>query len=132
MATSRALTIGRGAQPPERERSGEPGRGRRFRTLLFSLLASTLLVVPLGLLAGSSVASATTPAPATCTGPLAAGTYSSVTVSGTCQISAGQVVVTGDVTVPAGANSLLASYALNGGVAATSSGLTVAGEHHGG
>ncbi|HEV3281012.1 MAG TPA: hypothetical protein VG032_05330 [Acidimicrobiales bacterium] len=87
----------------------------------------TLLLVPLGVLAGSTAASAATRAAVTCTGPLAAGTYSSVMVSGTCNISAGQVVVTGDVTVPAGANSLLASYALNAGVPATSSGLTVDG-----
>jgi hypothetical protein len=88
--------------------------------LPISLLAAALMIVPLGLVAGADAASAATPMPVTCTGPLAAGTYSSVMVSGTCNISAGKVVVTGDVTVPAGAN-LLAAYAL------TSSGLTVNG-----
>ena len=95
--------------------------GTRTRMLPISLMAAALMVVPLGLIAGAGAASAATPMPVTCTGPLAAGTYSSVMVSGTCNISAGKVVVTGDVTVPAGANSLLASYAL------ASSGLTVNG-----
>ncbi|HUY67189.1 MAG TPA: hypothetical protein VMV06_10260 [Acidimicrobiales bacterium] len=95
--------------------------------LPISLIAAAFMIVPLGLVAATGAASAATPGPVTCTGPLAAGTYSSVTVSGTCQISAGQVVVTGDVTIPAGSNSVLAAYALNGGVASTTSGLTVDG-----
>ena len=101
--------------------------GTRIRMLPISLIAAAFMIVPLGLVAATGAASAATPGPVTCTGPLAAGTYSSVTVSGTCQISAGQVVVTGDVTIPAGSNSVLAAYALNGGVASTTSGLTVDG-----
>ena len=76
-------------------------------------------------------ASAATPAATTCTGtsaspgPLAAGTYSSVTVSGACAGNAGQVVVTGTGTVPAGA-TLLAAYANNHSGTGTS-GITVGG-----
>jgi hypothetical protein len=92
-----------------------------------SLMAAAIMLVPPTLVAGAGAASAAAPVAATCTGALPGGTYSSVTVSGTCKISAGQVIVTGDVNVPSGANALLAAYALNGGVPATSSGLTVNG-----
>lgn len=106
--------------------SRKQGRGgRRFGVVSISVMAAALLAIPVSLAAASS-AGAADHAGTTCSGSLGAGTYSSVTVSGTCNINAGQVIVTGDVTVPAG-TSLLASYALNGGVASTTSGLTVDG-----
>jgi len=107
------------------------GGARRIRRLPFSLMAASLLVVPLGLVGGSSVASAAAPAPVTCTGSvaspgtLAGGTYSSVTVSGACEVNSGQVVVTGSVTVESGA-ALVVAFALDNGGPGTS-GLTVDG-----
>ena len=104
-------------------------RGRR--RILVSLAAASLVLVPLGLGAGSSVASAATPGPVTCSGSVAApgtlagGTYSSVAVSGVCDVDSGQVVVTGSVTVAADA-ALVAAYAKDKGGPGTS-GLTVGG-----
>ena len=89
------------------------------------------LVLPLGLSVQTSVASAATPAPFTCTGTstapgtLPGGTYSSVTVSGVCEVKAGQVTVTGDVSVQAGA-ALIAAFANNSAGPGTS-GITVDG-----
>jgi hypothetical protein len=95
------------------------------------LAAASTLLVPLALAAGPSAASAAAPVPVTCTGSdatpgsLAAGTYSSVTVTGVCDVNAGQVVVTGSVTVATGA-ALVAAFALDHGGPGTS-GLTVDG-----
>jgi hypothetical protein len=66
------------------------------------------LVVPLSLLGPSEIAAAA-PGPTSCgvaSGPpssLPAGTYSSVDVTGACAVNAGNVTVTGDVTVEPGA-----------------------------
>ena len=113
-------------------RAGGSGARRRLG-LVASVLAAAVLIVPLGLAAGSLAASATPPPPATtCSGTavapgvLAAGTYSSVTVSGVCANNAGQVVVTGNVVVQAG-GALLAAYAKSTAGPGTS-GLTVDGD----
>ncbi len=95
------------------------------------MTAAALLVAPMGLAAGSDVASATTPTSTTCTGTagspgsLAGGTYSSVTVTGVCAVDSGQVIVTGDVSIGS-ADALLAAFANNSAGAGTS-GLTVNG-----
>ncbi len=92
---------------------------------------AAILVVPLGVAGQASVASADTGTPTTCTGTsgspgsLAGGTYSTVTVSGVCEVNAGQVVVTGDVTVDTG-GALIAAFANNSGGSGTS-GITVGG-----
>ncbi len=125
--TTIGMKKGNGNESPGEERSGTPGRRRRDRRPLLMVVAAALLLAPLGLLGGSSAASAATPMPVSCSGTLAAGTYSSVTVTGTCAVSAGQVVVTGGVTVQAG-TSLVAAYALNAGAPSTTSGLTVIGD----
>lgn len=89
------------------------------------------LVLPLGLAAQASVASAAAPAPTTCAGTtatpgtLAGGTYSTVTISGVCKVDAGQVTVTGDVTVQSG-DALIAAFANNSSGPGTS-GITVDG-----
>ena len=93
--------------------------------------ATASLVLPLGLSVQTSVASAATPAPTTCTGTstapgtLPGGTYTTVTVSGVCEVKAGQVTVTGDVSVQAGA-ALIAAFANNSAGPGTS-GITVDG-----
>ena len=116
---------------PARDHARGDGVKRRRRRLPISLVGAALLMVPVGLAGGTTVASATTPAPATCTGTsgspgtLAGGTYSSVAVTGVCGVSAGQVMVTGDVSVSS-TGALLAAFATNGGGAGTS-GLTVGG-----
>ncbi len=67
---------------------------------------------------GGGTAVAAGPPSTTCTnnganpGSLAAGTYSSVVVSGACAVNAGAVIVNGNVTVQPGA-ALLAAYANN-------------------
>ena len=77
-----------------------------------------MLAVPVGLAAGAPAASAAPLGPTTCSGSLASpgslagGTYSSVTVTGVCEVNAGEVVVDGDVTVGAGA-ALVAAFALD-------------------
>ena len=96
---------------------------------LVSVLA--LLVLPFGSAAVSAtpepraatVCSGTPKSPAT----LAAGTYSSVTVSGACAVKAGQVVVTGNVTVEGAHGAFLAAFAHNAHGAGTS-GITVHGD----
>jgi hypothetical protein len=90
-----------------------------------------LLLAPLALSGFSTSASAATPMPVTCgsasfpPASLAGGTYSSVTVTGLCAVNAGQVVVTGNVTVQPG-TALVASFAKNVGGPGTS-GITVDG-----
>ena len=59
-------------------------------------------------------------------GVLARGTYSSVEVTGVCAVKAGQVVVTGNVTVEGSKGVLVATFARNGRGAGTS-GITVRG-----
>jgi hypothetical protein len=104
--------------------------GRRVLRISLSLSAALMVAVPLGLLAGAGASSAATPVAMTCgsTGgaPLAAGTYSSVTVTGVCTVNSGQVTVTGNVTVTAGA-ALISAFAKDQGNAGTTSGLTVDG-----
>jgi hypothetical protein len=90
-----------------------------------------LLLAPIGLVGATSVSSAA-PSSVTCAGtsaspePLPGGTYSSVSVTGVCAVNAGQVVVTGDVTVHPGA-SLIAAFAKNDVGGSGTSGLTVDG-----
>ena len=110
--------------------SKRPHHGLR---LPLALMLGGMLVVPLGLLGLSGGASgAATPVAFTCTGtsaspgPLPAGTYSSVTVTGVCAVNDGQVVVTGDVTVEAG-GALVAAFANNVVGGSGTSGLTVDG-----
>src|SRR5580700_7918383 len=111
-------------------------KGRRSRRGVWSLLASTAiigaLIVPLGLVVQSGVASAATAGPATCgtagsstAVSLAGGSYTTVTVAGNCYVDAGEVVTSGDVTVQPGA-VLTAVFADNSG-GSGSSGLTVGG-----
>ncbi len=100
------------------------------RRLVSMAAAMAALAVPVGLAASPGVASAT-PAATTCTGTpgspgtLAGGTYASVTVTGVCQADAGQVVVTGDLSVAPGA-ALVAAFAHNASGPGTS-GVTVDG-----
>ena len=107
------------------------GRTSRIRRRTISLAAASLLLLPLGLVGGTTAASAAGPGPVTCTGStaspgtLAGGTYSSVGVTGVCYVDAGQVVVTGSVTVATGA-ALGCGFAKDKGAAGTS-GLTVDG-----
>jgi hypothetical protein len=58
---------------------------------------------------------------------LPAGTYSSVTVTGVCAVNAGQVIVTGNVSISGSNGALVAAFALNGGTPGTTSGITVQG-----
>src|SRR5450755_1731506 len=105
--------------------------GRRAARLAVASVAA-LLVVPLGALGGSAIGTAAAAAATTCSGTpttpasLAGGTYSSVTVSGVCEVNAGQVVVTGNVTVSGSSAALVATFAHNIHGAGTS-GLTVHG-----
>ncbi len=105
--------------------------GRATRRLMALVAGAACLVLPLDLAAQASVASAATPAPTTCTGTtttpgsLAGGTYSTVTVSGVCEVNAGQVTVTGDVTVQSG-DALIVAFANNSAGPGTS-GITVDG-----
>jgi hypothetical protein len=104
--------------------------GRRAARLAVASVAA-LLVVPLGALGGSAIGAAAA-ASTTCVGTqatpasLAGGTYSSVAVIGVCAVNAGQVVVTGNVTVEGSNGALVASFAHNIHGAGTS-GLTVHG-----
>ena len=88
------------------------------------------MVVPVVIFGPAQVASAA-PSAATCTGTttspgnLAGGTYSSVDVQGVCLVDAGQVVVTGNVSVDANTGALVAAFATNGG--SGTSGISVAG-----
>ncbi len=71
--------------------------------------------------------------PANCGGTVAAphalvaGTYGSLDVTGVCDISAGQVVVTGNVTVEAGA-ALVTAYGRANSAPGTRSGLAIGGD----
>jgi hypothetical protein len=90
------------------------------------------MIVPALAFAPAPVASAAASA-FTCSGGTAmaptsipGGTYSSVTVTGICAVNAGQVVVTGNVTVQSSSGALVAAFANNDGGSGTS-GLTVDG-----
>ncbi len=112
-----------------RDRKRTVVRGRTSLRLTLSFSAALVVAVPLGLLGGTGAASAT-PVATTCGSSggasLAAGTYSSVTVTDICNVDSGQVTVTGNVTVSAG-GSLLAAFALDQGNPGTTSGFTVDG-----
>jgi hypothetical protein len=88
------------------------------------------MVVPAAVVIAGPTEVASAASPFTCNGTiaspgvLAAGTYSTVTVSGVCYVNAGQVTVTGDVTIQAN-DSLVAAFATNHG--AGTSGITVNG-----
>jgi hypothetical protein len=108
---------------------------RGVRGLLATATAAAALIVPLTLSGTASVAGAQgTPGPVTCAsgsggapGVLAGGTYSAVTVTGVCAVNAGQVIVTGNVTVQSGA-ALIAAFANNDSTGGTgTSGITVQG-----
>ncbi len=104
--------------------------GGRSVVRLTVVSVAALLVVPFGALAGSATGAAA--AATTCSGTqatpasLAGGTYSSVTVTGVCAVNAGQVVVTGNVTVDGSNGALVAAFARNIHGAGTS-GITVHG-----
>ncbi len=110
---------------------GKAGRSGMHRYATASVVTA-LLLVPIGLIGGASAASAATPTSVTCTGTssnpgsLAGGTYTSVSVTGVCGVNAGQVVVTGDVTVQSGA-ALVAAFAKNDAGGSGTSGITVDG-----
>ena len=112
----------------DRKRSTGTRRGRRGR----GAVVVAALLMPVGILAVPGTATATTtPSTVTCgsssiPGDLSGGTYSSVTVAGECAVSAGQVVVTGNVTVDPGA-ALIAAFATDAKAPGTS-GLTVDGD----
>lgn len=89
-----------------------------------SLLASPMLALSAGPAEASApetayVCSGTPASP----GTLAAGTYSTVTIRGLCQVNAGQVVVTGNVAVTPG-SVLAAAFAHNDRTHSGTSGLT--------
>jgi hypothetical protein len=123
-----AQDVAGGAKILETKRPRKTGL-RRYST---SMVVVALLLLPIVLIGGASAASATSPSSATCTGtsanpgPLPGGTYTSVSVTGICAVNAGQVVVTGDVTVQAGA-ALVAAFANNDVGGSGTSGLTVDG-----
>jgi hypothetical protein len=105
--------------------------GSRMVARLAVVSVAALLVVPLGALGGSATGAAAASA-TTCSGTLASpaslagGTYSSVAVTGVCAVNAGQVVVTGDVTISGPNGALSAAFAHNKSGPGTS-GLTVHG-----
>jgi hypothetical protein len=109
---------------------------RRSGHSLWSLLATVAvmaaMVVPLSLLGSSSIAGAQ-PSSTSCgtllnePDPLIGGTYSSVDVTGFCYVEAGQVTVTGNVTIEPGA-ALVAAFANNAAPGGSgTSGITVDG-----
>ena len=105
---------------------------RRLWSLAASGAVVAAMVVPLTLIGPSSVAGAVGGA-TSCGGTsmgspaeLAAGTYSSLDVTGVCFVAAGQVTVTGDATVESGA-ALLATFADNDVAGSGTSSLTVQG-----
>jgi hypothetical protein len=89
------------------------------------------MVVPVAVVVAGPTEVASAASPFTCNGTsaspgvLAAGTYSAVTVSGVCYVDAGQVTVTGDVTIQAN-NSLISAFA-NSTAGPGTSGITVNG-----
>jgi hypothetical protein len=123
------MTIGEGlvTHSPVQDETRRSIRG------VWSFLASAAVIasmaVPLSVLGSGAVAGADSPA-TTCgtpmggPAPLPAGTYSSVDVQGVCFVSAGQVTVTGNVTLEPG-TSLVALFATDGG--SGTSGITVQG-----
>ena len=84
------------------------------------LLGLLVVLAPVGAAVTPPTAGAA-PATATCGGTvalpatLAAGTYASVSITGVCAVRTGQVTVTGDVSVGAGA-ALVTAYAQSGGL----------------
>ena len=104
-----------------------------MRRLFTSAAVVATVVAPVVVFGQTEVASAASAF--TCSGgnammptPLPAGTYSSVMVSSGafCGVDAGQVTVTGDVSVQSNA-ALIAAFALNAGAPNTTSNLTVDG-----
>ncbi len=95
-------------------------------------IGALLLLVPVGVAVHGAAPVAGAAAPATCGGTVAApqalpaGTYASLDVTGVCHVSAGAVVVTGSVTVEAGA-ALVSAYGLANDVPGTASSLTIGG-----
>ncbi|MGD0881799.1 MAG: hypothetical protein ABSB09_09555 [Acidimicrobiales bacterium] len=90
------------------------------------------LLLPVGVVSAGPARGASAAAPATCGGTVAApgvvpgGTYASLTVTGVCDVSAGQVVVEGDVVVDPGA-ALVSGFARDDGAIGTASSLAVDG-----
>ena len=84
------------------------------------LLGLLVVLAPVGAGVAPPTAEAA-PATATCGGTvatpatLAAGTYTSVSITGVCTVQTGEVTVTGDVSVGAGA-ALVTAYAQSGGL----------------
>ena len=113
-----------------RDRSEGRRLGGRRVARLAIVSVSALLVVPFGAFGGTAIATAA--GATTCSGTqaspatLAGGTYSSVSVTGVCAVDAGQVVVTGNVTVSGSNAALVAAFARNKSGPGTS-GLTVHG-----
>lgn len=103
---------------------------RRMWSLVASGAVVAAMVVPLSLI-GPSASAGAAPGATSCGVPnnppssLAAGTYSSLDVTGYCAVNAGQVTITGDVTIEPGA-ALVAAYA-NNSVGSGTSGITVGG-----
>ena len=94
------------------------------------ILTVAVLAAASGVTGAAVTASAGTPSgPASCGGTLgaphqlAAGTYSSLVVTGVCAVELGPVTVTGDVTVSPGA-SLVAAYSAHGSGLAVGGGVT--------
>ena len=128
-----------GRQPDRVETRDGPVPGRLSRLVCVSVrrvclaLGAILLLVTVVVTVKGPAAPAAAASPATCGGTvaaphaLAAGTYGSLDVTGVCDISAGQVVVTGNVTVEAGA-ALVSAYGWADGAPGTHSGLTVGGD----
>jgi hypothetical protein len=123
-----AEQVADGGKSKEAKRAGRSGL-HRYST---SMLVVALLLLPIGLIGGASAASATSPSSVTCAGtsakpdPLPGGTYTSVSVTGACEVNDGQVVVTGNVTVQSGA-ALVAAFANDDIGGSGTSGLTVDG-----
>lgn len=78
---------------------------------LFSLLAGAMLG---GALLASGTTTAFASSAATCSGgPIAAGTYQSLTITGLCQIASGNVTVQGNLVIMPGGGLLAAFYRSN-------------------
>jgi hypothetical protein len=106
--------------------------GRRLWGLMASAAVVAAMIVPLSVLGSSSVAGAAAGA-TSCGGPsmgepafLAAGTYSSLNVTGICFVAGGAVTITGDATVQPGAG-LFAVFSKNEVAGSGLSSLTVQG-----
>jgi len=98
-----------------------------------AVFGTLLLLVPMGVVVQATAAGAGGAGPTVCGGTVAApqvlagGTYASVDVNGVCDISAGQVIVTGSVTVEAG-GALVSAFGLNNKTLGTVSDLTINGD----